>query len=175
MPVAVAPIVADSIAAHGVGPGRAVERNPILAVAVHDAARDQAATARHTGRAAGGYVEPGFAVADHQALGDNQSVSAPVGNAEPVAGAMAAEDFQSPRRRPHSLLQLEEDAVGCIAVADTVGHVRALDAFPAAQTDAYAGAAGLVAIVETPAAHGVDPLQLALEQEVAAEPGCGNV
>src|ERR1051325_9294757 len=120
-------------------------------------------------------VEPRLAVLDHQAVRHDEAVGAPIGNAEAVAGAVAAEDLHAARWRPHVPLQLEEHPVGRVAVGDAVGDVRALDSFPAADPDPDAGAAGLLAAVEASAAHGVDPLEDAVAEMVAAQPGRGDV
>src|SRR4051812_7562561 len=88
---------------------------------------------------------------------------------------MAAEDLQAARRRPHVLLQLEEDAVGGIAVRDAVGHVGALDSVPAADTDADSSATRLLSVVQAPAMHRVYAFEDAVLQVIAAKPGRCNV
>src|SRR3954466_655987 len=98
VPVAVAAVVADAVAAQGVRAGRAVEHDAVLAVRVEHARAQQAAAPGDARRAASGAVEARFAVLEHQAVGDDQPVGAPVGDAEAVAGAMAAEDLQAARR-----------------------------------------------------------------------------
>ena len=68
-------------------------------------------------------------------------------------------------------MQLEEDAVGRVAVRDAVGDIGALDPFPAADADADSGAAQVIASVQPPAIHRVNALDDAVLEVVAAKAG----
>src|SRR5881394_805758 len=171
MAIAIATVVADAVSAQRVGAGGTVQGNAVLAVAVEHTAGEQAAPPGDACDAASGNIEAGFAVLEHHAVADDQAVRAPIGNAEAIAGAMAAEDLQSARRRPHALLQLEKDAVRGVVGGDAVGDIGALDPVPAADADADPRAAGLVAAIHAAAAHRIDALEHAVLEEVAAQAG----
>src|SRR5207302_3447240 len=123
----------------------------------------------------GGDAEADLVVVAEDARDDHQSVRAPVGDAVAVVDAVRAEDLDAARARRFSLLQLDEDAVARVAGADAVDDVEPLDAAPAADADADAGAARLAAAVLPAAALGDHALDGAVLQVVAAEPGRGAV
>src|SRR3954462_9159757 len=78
VPVATPAVVADAVAAQRIGPWRAIDADAVLAVAVEHAARKQAAAAGDAAGAGGRHGKAGFAVLDHQAVGDDDAVGAPI-------------------------------------------------------------------------------------------------
>src|SRR3954468_18056822 len=78
VPVAVPAVVADAVAAKRIGPRGAIDADAVLAVAVEHTACKQPAAAGDAAGAGGRHGKAGFPVLDHQAIGDDDAVGAPV-------------------------------------------------------------------------------------------------